>query len=467
MKAKRILFTVMAIIGCAVMCSAQSKDEVTLVVSGDGVNKEEATKVALRSAIEQAYGTFVSANTSIVNDELIKDEIVTVASGNIKSYEEISSEYLSDGKSAVTLRATVSISKLISYAQTKGASTEFAGAAFAMSMKMYELNKKNEIAAFKHLWEKVAALMPYALKRELVVGEPAVYNQDYYKMTFDVVFKPTEVMTQINEMILKTMEALSLSKEERANLKTRNILCYPLPISLGLVNYRGARGGFRRVIGGKSYTYYTYYFRNNYNVCFRGYEGARVFLLPFQELFEREVCNWEIVDNTGQISSFEYMEVEDLTPYKKKDKNYNEYVDIDSFDKALRFNGIRKKYPVLYNPTGLLSVSYGRDFKMCAYLEMFGYQHNDWIYQKMDYYDIRGLENEERFCFYLIDPKMDWIDVVDPEDRGVDVADVARWHIHIPKDEISKYSSFEVRRKGAPLPALIQSQDVEGAKAAE
>lgn len=399
MKAKRILFTVMAIIGCAVMCSAQSKDEVTLVVSGDGVNKEEATKVALRSAIEQAYGTFVSANTSIVNDELIKDEIVTVASGNIKSYEEISSEYLSDGKSAVTLKATVSISKLISYAQTKGASTEFAGAAFAMSMKMYELNKKNEIAAFKHLREKVAALMPYALKRELVVGEPAVYNQDYYKMTFDVVFKPTEVMTQINEMILKTMKALSLSKEERENLRTRNILCYPLQIGFGVVGYRGASEKFGRG-GYVSYPYY--YFRNNYNVRLSGYEGARIFWLPFQELFEREVCNWEIVDNTGQISSFEYMEVEDLTPYKKKDQYYNEYVDISSFDKV-RFNRIRKKYPVLYNPTGLLSVSYGRDFKMCMYLEMFGHQHSDWIFQKIDYYGIRDLDNRERFCFYLID----------------------------------------------------------------
>lgn len=132
------------------------------------------------------------------------------------------------------------------------------------------------------------------------------------------------------------------------------------------------------------------------------------------------------------------MEVEDLTPYKKKDKYGFEYVDISSFDKALRF---RKKYPVLYNPTGLLSVSYGRDFKMCAYLEVFGYQDGDWYFHLID----MGRANAD----------------------SIYVADVARWSILIPKDEISKYSSFEVRRKGAPLPALIQSQDVEGAKASE
>lgn len=436
MKAKRILFTVMAIIGCAVMCSAQSKDEVTLVVSGDGVNKEEATKVALRSAIEQAYGTFVSANTSIVNDELIKDEIVTVASGNIKSYEEISSEYLSNGKSTVTLKATVSISKLISYAQTKGASTEFAGATFAMNMKMYELNKKNEIAAIKHLLEKVAPLVPYSLKRELFVGEPAVYDQNYYKVNFDVVFRPTEVMTQINEMILKTMDALSLSEEERENLKKRNIDYGMELFELGYLAYYGADGGFEEYSEGSKLPHRgTYYFRNEYDF--------NIDLLPLHELFEREVGNWEIVDNTGQISSFECMEVEDFTPYKKKDKDGEEYVDIAGFYTAIRrgyMGSPRKKYLLLHSPTGLLSVGSRRDYKRFIYTYM--------------------LFGSHPYHFTLIDT-----DRTNADSKHV--ADVFSCKILIPKDEISKYSSFEVRRKGAPLPALIQSQDVEGAKAAE
>ncbi|MBO7223511.1 MAG: hypothetical protein J6V70_05210 [Kiritimatiellae bacterium] len=47
----------------AALINAQTVDDVTLVVSGDGSTKEAATHVALRSAIEQAYGVFVSANT--------------------------------------------------------------------------------------------------------------------------------------------------------------------------------------------------------------------------------------------------------------------------------------------------------------------------------------------------------------------------------------------------------------------
>ena len=43
--------------------------EITLIVSGDGVNKEKATMTALRSAIEQAFGAFVSSNTKLLNDD--------------------------------------------------------------------------------------------------------------------------------------------------------------------------------------------------------------------------------------------------------------------------------------------------------------------------------------------------------------------------------------------------------------
>lgn len=71
----------------------------------------------------------------------MKDEIVTISSGNIKSYEEIES-LSTDNKTIVTLQATVSISKLVSYAKSKGASAEFAGSTFGMNMKMKELNRK-------------------------------------------------------------------------------------------------------------------------------------------------------------------------------------------------------------------------------------------------------------------------------------------------------------------------------------
>ena len=56
--------------------NANSENEVTLTVSGNGKTLEEAKNNALRSAIEQAFGAYISSKTEILNDNLVKDEIV-------------------------------------------------------------------------------------------------------------------------------------------------------------------------------------------------------------------------------------------------------------------------------------------------------------------------------------------------------------------------------------------------------
>ena len=164
-----------------VLCPATSfvskaiaTDEITLTVSSDGPTKDDAVKNALRTAIEQSYGAFVSANTSILNDELVKDEIVTVSNGSIKDYKEISSVKTGDGTYNVTLSATVSLPHLITYAKNHGSECEFAGNTFGMEMKLFELQKENELKALYNLSDMIEGMLPTTMKYELVVGEPKI-----------------------------------------------------------------------------------------------------------------------------------------------------------------------------------------------------------------------------------------------------------------------------------------------------
>ena len=147
-------------------------DIVSLTVSSDGITKEDAIKNALRNAIEQAFGTFVSANTSILNDELIKDEIVTISKGNIISYKELSSVTMPDGRCFVTIKTNVSISKLADYATNKGAEVEFAGATFGMNLKMMELNKLNEEKIITNMLYEMERLYKYGFDYSLKIGQP-------------------------------------------------------------------------------------------------------------------------------------------------------------------------------------------------------------------------------------------------------------------------------------------------------
>lgn len=193
-------------------------DEVTLVASGKASDSERATTIALRSAIEQAYGTFVSANTTILNDDLVKDEIVTISNGNIKSYEVLSDVKCEDGQDMVTVKATVCISKLVSYAKSKGASAEFAGATFAQSIKMKELYKQNEAKALENLLTQVKFMLPSCYDLGLSdIGEPKEsYNYpNCYELAMYVDFKPNANTKVLCDLFLNTLKSLSLEKPSR------------------------------------------------------------------------------------------------------------------------------------------------------------------------------------------------------------------------------------------------------------
>ena len=197
-----------------IQAGAKNDDEVTLVVSADGITKEEATKTALRSAIEQAYGTFVSANTTILNDDLIKDEIVTISNGNIKEFSELSYNNLQDGRSFVTLKVTVSVSKLTQFAQNKGAETEFAGATFEMDVKMKKLNKENELIVLRHMEDKIGSiknLFDYKIElEEPVTASNVGIRSDSYAIQGNILLFYNTNTDLFNDILYNTIEAIGL-----------------------------------------------------------------------------------------------------------------------------------------------------------------------------------------------------------------------------------------------------------------
>ncbi len=158
----------------------KSNEEITLTVSSDGPTKDDALKNALRSAIEQAFGAFVSANTTILNDELVKDEIVTVSNGSIKDYKEVTSYEKTDGSGYVmTVNATVSLPHLITYAKNHGSECEFAGNTFGMELKLFKLQKENELKA---LYNSIPVIVEFAknnMRHDLTVSEPQIVSIDF------------------------------------------------------------------------------------------------------------------------------------------------------------------------------------------------------------------------------------------------------------------------------------------------
>lgn len=209
---------------------AQStNDKVTLVVSANGATKEEATQNALLSAIEQTYGTFVSVNTSIIDDNLVKDEIATVSSGNIQKYKEVSCENLPSGNVFVTLEAIVSIDNLANYARNKGAEVEFAGNAFAMNFKIWEFNKRNEEKAISNLFNEMYELYKKGFDYSLNVGKPM--SSGIFKCTVDAKLNNNGNVAE--SLFYSTLEAISLEKNEISEYKDVHIETYSVYVTSG------------------------------------------------------------------------------------------------------------------------------------------------------------------------------------------------------------------------------------------
>lgn len=163
------VFLFFAAVLMAVVASAQV-DEVTLTVMGTGADEEKATLQALRSAIEQSFGAFVSANTSILNDKLVQDEIVSISNGNIKDYQKLAVAH-ENGYAAVTVRATVSINKLVSYAKSKGSRAEFSGQTYSANLKLMLLRVSSTQKALDILLSQLDHFAKDMFDFQISIGE--------------------------------------------------------------------------------------------------------------------------------------------------------------------------------------------------------------------------------------------------------------------------------------------------------
>lgn len=199
---------------CLYCVAATAQDVVSLVVSADGPTKTQAIDNALRSAIEQTYGTFVSANTQILNDELVKDEIATVSSGNIQKYKEVAVVNLPNGNTSVSLNVTVSLKKLVKYAQSKGAECEFAGATFGANARLYEFNKRNEQLAIQNMIKQLDALRPI-YDYDIEVSEPIMNKGNQTAdIKIQVTVKANDKTKIFNEIFENTIMSLAMTKKQ-------------------------------------------------------------------------------------------------------------------------------------------------------------------------------------------------------------------------------------------------------------
>lgn len=206
---------------------------VTLTQIGQGKTKDAAKYNALRNAIEKAFGTFISSNTTLLNDELVKDEIVSVSTGNIQNFEILSETQMPDGSFSSVVKATVSIGKLTKFCESKGIAVEFKGGLFAANIKLQELNKKNEEAVMANLFTILNKIVAKGFDFKIEVSEPKkdTYNDNNWIVDFSVTASANKNLENIKEITLNTINNICLSPQEITAYSNQNINKYSVKIN--------------------------------------------------------------------------------------------------------------------------------------------------------------------------------------------------------------------------------------------
>ncbi len=206
---------------------------VTLTQIGEGNTKEAAKNNALRNVIEKAFGAFISSNTTILNDILIKDEIVSVSSGNIQNFEVLFETQMPDGSFSSVVKATVSIGRLITFCENKGVSVEFKGGLFAANIKLQELNEKNEKEVMRNLFFILNEIVKNGFDYSIDVSEPKKANYPYndWLVKFSITATSNDNLKNIKEITMSTINNICLTPVEITSYSNKNLRTYGIIIN--------------------------------------------------------------------------------------------------------------------------------------------------------------------------------------------------------------------------------------------
>ena len=229
---KKILAIIMLLLGTY----SYAQNDVRLVVSGEGKDKNDATHKALMKAIGETFEAFVSTDTTKSNRLTTLDNNNLLLHGNIQKYECVTESKLINGKTLVTLSVTISLNELISYVENRGVSAELKGGLLAMNIKKMQFEKQAEEKAIDALCRQLEPMLPTLFEYELQLNDPILYNGKT-QIDFKVLASMNENMMIFCDKLINTLKYLSLTKEDVTKYEEINNDIYYLDLEELLIYY--------------------------------------------------------------------------------------------------------------------------------------------------------------------------------------------------------------------------------------
>ena len=197
-----------------------------VIATGVGGTEHEAIKDAGRSAVKEAVGMFLVSETIVENDELIKDEVLSVSDGFVSKFRTISKRKDEDGLVEVKATITVVIGKVASKLRGMNISMKDVGSEEFVAV---ELDKFSSAGEYRKMFDEV-------------VVKPLYINDTYELEITD--FKPLDVeeIDPINyfskynshRFYFDTHSKSSKAREEKTQVDDGELMPYYVSFTLSL-----------------------------------------------------------------------------------------------------------------------------------------------------------------------------------------------------------------------------------------
>jgi len=234
------LFLLVLLVFVSTIGYAEEAEKIEKVVTtGIGVDIDRAKQNAIRNAVEQVIGSYVSSDTIVKNSQLLKDEILSYSGGYLKEMKIISQGQNDDGLFAVQIEAVVVSTKLKRKIESLNIATKKVEGKSLFGEAASKINEQKDASG---LLKNILSKYPQAAY-DIKVGKPEIKSTDpgknkakiniplIIKWDSNFIAELEDVLSKISKENLK-MEDLSgliykvLSHEEMRYGSGNRVVCF-------------------------------------------------------------------------------------------------------------------------------------------------------------------------------------------------------------------------------------------------
>lgn len=220
---KKLIFTLISVLLVSVSLYSQSDEDMIalealegekkIVADGYGPTPEDALKAALQNAVEQAAGAYVSSMTEIENDEIIKDEVLSLSHGFIKEHRKLSESNFGD-EYKVVVAAIIVEKQMINSLEASGVKVQYQTSGLVSDLKAWDKMKEDEYNMAKALFD-VHQMKNYGIiwNYQLHMEEP-MRSGNQYSITGTITANTNSNYTTEFMNLKRILSELALETEE-------------------------------------------------------------------------------------------------------------------------------------------------------------------------------------------------------------------------------------------------------------